>query len=904
MKPFFLSAERIGNQIYERYIDKNGKEQERYVDYMPTMFHHAAPDTVTPYKDIYGKTVIARTFDNMREARNWMQRMSDMGQEALGMEDFTLAYLSDVYKGEIRYDKSKVRICSVDIEVTAPVFPKPEQALYPIDAITHYDSIHDRFFVFDLKGDNGETWSVKKSCLTDDVKDRVVYNVYDTEDELLLDYIRFFSENYPVGFTGWNTEIFDIPYIVNRICNKFGEKTAKRLSPCGRINRRMARDDFGNEREAIKLLGIESLDYIDLYKKFSFTPQPNYKLDYIAEYETGIGKLDYEGQLNKLRAENHQRYIDYNIEDVNRVLEIDKVRGFIDLVFSLSYYAKIKFNQVFNPMKVWDAIIFNSLKEQKIVVPENKQQPKQKYPGAFVKEPVAGAYRWMMSFDLTSLYPSIIRQVNISPETIVGSFPVDLMENYISGIAPRPSDVYSCSPNGWMFRKDIKGIIPIEITKVFQQRKEYKNMMLASDRNAELVKAALHKGEFGTVAEYQVDARHDFSDEFKAGLSQYTRDTLENLLHVCKAESILCNTNQISRKVLINSLYGALGNEKFRYYDLRNASAITLFGQLAIQWIERKINEYLNQLCGTENYSYVRYCDTDSVYVHVVAVIEKIGGESRFKTTNDLVDFLDKFGRERMEPIIDKGYRELCEYMNNYEHLMFMDREAIAGPPLGSDGIGGFWTGKKRYGLNVWDMEGTRYAEPKLKIMGLETQRSSTPTACRKSLKECIRRLLQEGEKSLQDYYDQFDSEFRNLHYTDVAAVSSANHLGKYSDGNNNPIKGAPSQVKAALTFNRCAEQYGFDGVKEGEKVMILPLKDKNPFNDTWFGWPSGTKIPSVLEAEVLKYVDWKLLFEKTFDKPIKAITDATGHSCIKRFDLTDFFASNIVEDDEVITCL
>lgn len=387
-----------------------------------------------------------------------------------------------------------------------------------------------------------------------------------------------------------------------------------------------------------------------------------------------------------------------------------------------------------------------------------------------------------------------------------------------------------------------------------------------------------------------IDHRRDFTDDELVYLESLSDKELEKHLTICQNESILCNTNQISRKVLINSLYGALGNPRFRLYDLRNASAITLFGQQAIRWIARKIDEYLNELCGTEGEQYVIYVDTDSCYVIVNNVVDKVGGEDRFENIGQLVDFLDNFGKHRMEPIIDKGYRELCEYMNNYEHLMFMDREAIAGPPLKSAGIGGFWTGKKRYALNVWDMEGTRFAEPKLKIMGLETQRSSTPKACQKSLKECIRRMLQEGEESLQEYYGIFEQEFRKLDYLEVAAVSSANNLQKYSDSNGYPIKGCPYAVKSVLCYNRNARKYGLDPIREGEKVMIVPLKDRNPFGEICFGWLSGTRIPPEIESEVLKWLDWPLLFNKTFVKPLENITTAAKLQYEKVASLTDLF--------------
>ncbi|WWS25277.1 hypothetical protein vBKpnAMK6_00323 [Klebsiella phage vB_Kpn_AM_K6] len=632
MKEFYISVESLGNDIVERYIDSTGEERMRRVPYSPVMFSHCMEET--KYKDIYGKYCKKNTFPTMKDARDWMRRMEDMGMEAMGMDDFKLAYISDTYGSEIVYNKKFIRIANCDIEVTASQFPDPMKAEYEIDAITHYDSVDDKFYVFDL-----------------------LHSLYGSVSE-------------------WD---------------------------------------------------------------------------------------------KKLAA-----------------------RGFIDLAISMSYYAKMPYQGVMSPIKTWDAIIFNSLKEQDKVIPQSRSHVKQSYPGAYVKEPVPAAYRYIMSFDLTSLYPSIIRQVNISPETIVGQFKLHPLGEYINKTAPRPSDEYSCSPNGWMYRKDVDGVIPVEIAKVFYQRKEWKNKMMGAKRNQELIKKVLNDKKFGTIDKFaEVNVYEDFSDDMKAELLTYTEECLDKLMFECKHAEILGNTNQLNRKILINSLYGALGNIYFRYYDLRNASAITLFGQMAIQWIERKVNEYLNKVCGTEGHSFVVAGDTDSIYVCVDKVIEKVGLE-RFKETNDLVEFLNQFGKKKMEPWIDQSYREMCEYMNNKEHLMFMDREAISCPPLGSNGIGGFWKAKKRYALNVYDMEGTRYAEPHLKIMGMETQQSSTPTAVQNALEESIRRMLQEGEESLQQYYKQFESEYRELDYKVIAEVKTANNIGKYDDGAGYPDKGTP----------------------------------------------------------------------------------------------------------------
>lgn len=387
----------------------------------------------------------------------------------------------------------------------------------------------------------------------------------------------------------------------------------------------------------------------------------------------------------------------------------------------------------------------------------------------------------------------------------------------------------------------------------------------------------------------KLELHKDFTEEQIAYLNTLSDTELKALANDCVMEESKRNTNQQVRKILINSLYGALGNEKFRLYSLTNAAAVTTFGQLAIQWVERKVNEYLNTVCGTENYGYVCYIDTDSIYVDVEKVVQKVGID-KFRDTNHLTDFLDKFGREKMEPVIEKGYQELREYMNNKEHLMFMDREAISLAPLGSNGCGGFWTGKKRYALNVYDMEGTRFAKPKLKIMGLETQRSSTPEAIRGSLKECIRLMLQEGEGQLQAYVKQFKADLKSMDYRDIASVSSANGLSKWADSRGYPLKGTPKHVKGALLHNRLAQEYGFNRIIEGSKVMILPLKAGNRFNENAFSWASGEQIPEQIADQVLSMVDWFALTEKTFDSPLDNMSQCSKMDYEKKATLADLF--------------
>lgn len=499
MKRFYLNVERIGNEICERFVE-NGTERIVSKKYSPTLFIHSEQGD---YLDIYDKPCKAKKFDTMYEASQWIKQMKDIGLEVLGQEDFRLAYISDMYKGQVKFDQSEIRVCNIDIEVTAPEFPFPDEAKYPIDLLTHYDSIDDKYYVFDLLSSpfgDVAPWDSKIAGLSEDengdeipqeVLEKVVYNAFSSEKELLKAYIKHWKKKPPAILTGWNIEGFDIPYIINRIRNLFGEDAINHLSPFDKISQKTVQTMYGS-KTIFSIHGMSVLDYLDLYKKFSFTNHPTYKLDYVAEFETGKGKLKYEGPISKLRELNHQRYVSYNIIDVHTVQEIDKIRGFITLSISMAYYAKMNIDSVMSPIKTWDSIIFNSLKDQGKVVPETKSHVRQPYPGAYVKEPEARSYNYVVSLDATSLYPSVIMQANISPETIVDSFTPHPILDYVHKKAPKPSEEYSCTPNGIMYTKEKRGVIPTEIEKVFKERKEWKGKMMAAQRNKELIKGIIN----------------------------------------------------------------------------------------------------------------------------------------------------------------------------------------------------------------------------------------------------------------------------------------------------------------------------------------------------------------------------------------------------------------------------
>lgn len=844
----YLSVDAIGNNICERYIGEDGLEHRRKVKYEPTLFVQSSKPT--EYKDIYGRFCMPKRFDTMGQAKKWTKENEGMF-EVLGMDDFEFTYISDTYKTrELNMDA--IRVANIDIEVPAPEFPDPNMTRYEIKTIVHYDSIDDIYHFFGVASESGE-WNKSSSILEAELLDKVRYYSFANEKELLTAYLMYWKEFTPVIITGWNVEQFDMPYIIGRMEKTIGETAVSYMSPWNKVSTSSVSDNYGKATTKVNIVGVHIIDYLELYRKFTFTPRPNFRLDYIGQVEVGQQKLDFEQETYlKFYQEDYQRFGDYNIRDVELVNKIDGKLMLLQLAVTLGYYAGINFTTVFGTIKPWDAIIFNALRKDKKVVSARKRREKKQFIGAFVKAPIPGFYKNILSFDLTSLYPSIIRQCNISPECIRGQFDGHMtIEQQIEALVLQtltiPAGDYSASANGMLYTKEFQGVIPEVITKVFFERKAHKKKMLEYQRQAVAAK------ESGNMDEYKRLSR---------------LETQENI-------------QQMVRKIQINSLYGALGNAFFRYYDERNAEAVTSFGQLAIKWVARDINAYLNKACGTIDADYVVYGDTDSVYISFDQLLKVLGKDTL--PEQERVDVLDKIGKAIEDKVINPSYDKLTEFMNNYEKQMFMDREAIA--------LTGFFIAKKRYALNVYDMEGTRYHEPKLKIMGIETQRSSTPQLAQRGLKECIRRILQESESSLQEYVTQMRTDWFNADYHDISYVSSANNLGKYSDSKGMPAKGCPGHIKGVLAYNRAAKEYGFDAIQEGEKVALVKLREPNKYGTPVMAYPSGSDLPNNIDPEYLKgMIDYSLLYDEKFISPLSAICQAISWDYEQNFSLSSFF--------------
>jgi DNA polymerase elongation subunit (family B) len=660
--------------------------------------------------------------------------------------------------------------------------------------------------------------------------------------------------------SGWNSEFFDIPYMYNRISKLLGEEHAKRMSPWGKV-REYTMNQGIKEQQGYELYGISHLDYLAVYKKFCLAPRESYRLDYIAQLELGENKIDYSeyGNLYTLNRENHQKFIEYNIHDTVLVQRLEEQLGYMNVIFALTYDSGCNHNDGLSTLTIWDTIIHNYLMEQNIVIPAKKNDRKDfpQIAGGYVKDPQVGMHDWVMSFDLNSLYPHLIMQYNISPDAheqgrelmnlghITSKASVDALLNKSIDTSILKEKNLTVTPNGQFYRTDKQGFLAELMKRNYDGRVAWKKKMIAA----------------------KIENEKNPSPELQREITR-------------------AHNMQYALKILLNSAYGAVANKYFRWFEQKNAEAITLSGQLSIRWIEKAINEYMNKLLGT-NTDYVVAVDTDSVYINFGPMVERIKPENP-------IDFLDKVAEEKIEPFINRKYQELSDYTNAYEQKMVMKRENIGDKAI--------WTAKKRYIMNVWDSEGVRYNEPKLKMMGIEAIRSSTPAACRDYIKETLKLVMSTDEKTVQKYIEKIREEFNTLPYERIAFPRGVNlttrknspnggsYVESYADSKTIYKKATPIQVKGALLYNHYLKQLGLDKlyeeVKDGEKIKFCYLLVPNPIHDKVIACPSD--LPD--EFGLNKYIDYNTQFEKGYLDPINVILDVVGWTAEHQMTLEGFF--------------
>jgi DNA polymerase elongation subunit (family B) len=821
----------VGDQFLVRGYE-NGEHFMIREKFFPTLF--VPSNKKTKYKTLTGETVEAIKPGTVRECREFIKKYTDVeGFKIYGNERYIYQYIAENYpEDEIKFDISKVKLLTLDIEVASENgFPDVESASEEVLLIT----------VQDYSTKELVTWGKGPFKLT---KGNVYYKQFNNEYDLLNDFIHWWMDNTPEVVTGWNSKLYDIPYLVRRIDRVLGEKLMKRLSPWGLVTE----DEVyisGRKNISYDIGGISQLDYLDLYKKFTYKAQESYRLDYIAEVELGQKKLDHSEfeTFKDFYTKGWQKFVEYNIIDVELVDRMEDKMKLIELALTMAYDAKANYEDVFSQVRMWDTIIYNYLKKRDIVIPPNERSDKEsKYAGAYVKEPIPGAYDWVVSFDLNSLYPHLIMQYNISPETLLEerhpSVNVDKILN--QQITFEKYNDYAVCANGAMYRKDVRGFLPELMEKIYNERVIFKKKMLAAEQ------------------EYEIKKTKELEKEIAR-----------------------CNNIQMARKIQLNSAYGAIGNQYFRYFKLANAEAITLSGQVSIQWIMNSVNSYLNKVLKTDTVDYVIASDTDSLYVNMGPFVDAVF-KGREKTPEGVVSFLDKVCKVELEKYIESSYQKLADYVNAYDQKMFMKRECIADR--------GIWTAKKRYILNVWDSEGVRYEEPKLKIKGIEAIKSSTPAPCRKMFKDGFKIMMTGTEDDVIDFIEQCRINFKKLPPEQIAFPRSASDVRKYQSSSHIYIKGTPVHIRGALLFNHYIKQKNLTNkyslINNGEKVKFIYLKKPNIIRENIISFIQ--EFPKELDLD--KYIDYELQFEKAFLEPFRAILDAIGWNVEKTANLESFF--------------
>lgn len=837
MKTNFYSSVAVkGNNILYRGYEA-GQRVERKIKYQPTLFIPSKKAEAT-WSDIHGRSLEPMKFDGMSDARDFIKKYSDVDNfDIYGLPRFEYTFINDRFPHKVMYDRALLDIANLDIEVKSDDgFPSPDEAKQPVTAITM--KRRGKYTVIGCG-----KYTPKQA--------NVEYHRCADECELLEKFLeRWEWGGCPDAVTGWNVTFFDLPYLARRIAKICGPEAVKRMSPWGLISERTT-NIMGKPATAINIVGVGTLDYLEMYKKFTYKQQESYRLNHIAQVEKlDVKKIDFSEYetLHNLYEKDYELFIDYNIMDCTVIEKLDDKMKLLDLALFLAYDAHVNYNDVFTQVRMWDAISHNELWKEKVAVPTDVYNRKDEaYVGAYVKDPHVGMHEWVVSFDLDGLYPHLMMQYNISPEMMVygkraGHITIDQFLDPTFELPHMPG--CTIAANGCYFKTERQGFMARIMERLYKERAEYKELMLQAERD------------------YEAATDPEKKNEFTKLIARY-------------------NNMQLAKKVQLNSAYGAIGNQYFRFFNVDQATAITMGGQLSIQWVQNGVNAYMNRLLKTQDVDYVIASDTDSLYVNFSKLVTQMFGGRPDTPKEKIVTFLDRVCKEAFKPLIDRIFADLADRVHAYQQKMSMKREAIADR--------GIWTGKKHYILNVWDSEGVRYKEPKLKMKGIETVKSSTPASCRKALTEAIGIIMNGNEKQIQEYVAAFREKFVTLPFEEIAFPRGLNGLKKYAKVD----KGIPIHVRGALAYNSRLKEMKLDKkyetVKEGEKIKFCYLTTPNPIHENVI----SVIVMLPKELGLHQYIDYDTMFEKAYLEPLRAILNVIGWEEEHRATLEDFFADD-----------
>lgn len=884
---FYTSAFRRGNTIHVRLVDSvTGERSNIKVEAKPYIYTLAAPGGQADARSQRNEPLARIDFDNNYEFEDFLDRYQGVeGMRLFGSRDCVVQYLANEYRGEVGYDFTKVRGGLFDIEVNSNdfelddagnickiikgPFPEPAEALYPINSIDYYDTVSKTHIVLGLewaqnsKGQRKHLGTFKQDPNCEMTgKLQIMYKGFDNEADLLQFFVEMVSMMAPEYLSGWNSNTFDVVYVINRVKRLLGDKAANSLSPWGLLRSKKYVGKFGKDEFEYTIYGVSQLDFKELVDKHAYVELANKKLNTAAEHFLGERKMDYDQAqgLAGLYFMNYQGHIVYNIRDVDLVVRMEAKLQFLSLTYILAYMYHCDPGETLGTVSPWAHMAYWKLHNQ-------GKQPELRaiyegdmdYGGGYVEEPVPGRYRWVASIDAQSLYPHNIMQFNLGVETMVDE------------------------DTSWKIRMEL-----VAELKAAEQT-PYIIKLTRAIANRELI----HDFYWEEIYEFQTLKRHrvlmapnctfytydqkslfaEFCEEIYNGRAKVKKlmlqkeQELENIKHTLTPEEIFARESEITAlngkqqafKIAMNSLYGAMANKWFReYFSIHIAEAITSAGQNGTRFISHRLNQWFESKTGIKGFKWAFYNDTDSVYVTFDPWVQQVfTKEEQENEPIKVIEWMDGIIKGELDALLISWAEELANALNCQHNKLIFKREALA-----SDGI---WCAKKRYALMVYDNEGVKFKEPILKFTGLEAKKSNYPAFCRAWMKECYKLAMTKGEAAVQRRI----AEVRKLYYAmqphEIASPTGVSEVRKYMDGRGGFIKGTPNGPKAAINHNTLVERLGLQmqPIAEDDKILRLPLKG-HPMTVIGF----HEFLPREFKLE--DNIDKALAFEKAFIQPMQ----------------------------------
>lgn len=747
----------------------------------------------------------------------------------------------------------------------------------------------------------------------------------DSEQEILSTYFKLVSILKPLVVYAWNGDGFDFQYMFKRTLTNSLEPKFSPFSK-GKINTR--RLENGAVFNQLKAPGIFYMDYMDVYKKFTYEPRASYALDFILKAEIGKGKVEhscfrtfdgfrtgkdyiipdqrpedefeaelYDAYMNndmeKAEEISYEKFIDYAIQDVILLYELDQRVQLHKIVMMIAGLTGVNLDDSMGTVKPWANYIAFQSYLSNTILPDDEPQEQQEIKGGFVAEPTIGKFKDVFSVDLNSAYPNLsMRGCNMSPETYIPEhkIPKDLkllrdqyfndedeirrLDDYLKGNLDEFNKLLkkynmSCGINGALFTKDFVGVIPTLVAGLYGKRKTAKKEMLNCEKNIQLIKDELHK-RGAQLLEIETQLELDISQ-----LKNYSVEQLSAFYNYEYSKKQELNILQMVFKILINSLYGALGNRYFKLFNVDIARAITGNTRFYIVLSKHRIPEFLNKFGksnGVEDNNYYCYSDTDSLYFTLQPISHVLYDPT--DDNNTKADKIDDFIKTEIDPVIEENNKEFCDFVNALDSTVVKaEREVIADSAV--------FVAKKRYFMRVLDNEGVRYETPKIKRMGIEIVRSSTPSFSKKYLDDSINIILDKNNKDLLEWVKETKQLFTKQKLSEIAKTSSVSNLNynldKVQYDQNGRKISIPINSRAALVTNRYIEQNNlsnqFQPISPNDKIKILYMKTPNPLNSNVMAF-----IDNRFAEMFRQYVDFDENWDKFFLAALEIMTNPLNY--------------------------